>query len=169
VRLQSLAAVVCLFGLVACSSDGADEDSEADIAAGSTDGYDWRAVSFEESGQTCVGFVVDDQPMGQSCDIEGAFPDTTPVLDYQGTVAQGMDRTGFVFLAAGRADQVVVTFADGSEVVEDFERLEVLDGGLVAVAFVGPKAANPERVVVADSEGRALLDVEVPLPPTSIP
>jgi hypothetical protein len=153
--------------LLGCSSDGHAEQSETtEIAGDTTDGFDWSAVLSEQDGKPCVGFVVEGEPMGQTCDADGAFPERTSVVEYVGSVTQGMDRTGFIFLSTDRADEVTVTFDDGQHSSATFSGSDDVPSDRTATAFVGPRSADPVQVRITDADGEPLLDYEI-RPPTS--
>lgn len=169
-RPSGIVIIALTVSLLACSSEGDDEQPDtAEIAGDTTDGFDWSAVLSEQDGNSCVGFVVDGEPMGNTCDTDGAFPERTPVVEYVGTVTQGMDRTGFIFLSTDRAEEVTVTFDDGQESSAPFSGSDDLPSDRTATAFVGPRSAQPVQVTITDADGEPLLDYDIPLPEESIP
>jgi hypothetical protein len=138
------------------------------IDSETTDGFAWTAVLTEDdNGNPCVGFAVGGNPLGRQCAAaDDVFPDNDPVMEYIGTVQQGWDGEGLVFLAVDDASEVRVAFDDGSETTASFHSTEGLPDGMVAAALVGPECTSPAHVLVRDREGRDLDAYGLPTPAT---
>jgi len=164
------AAISCaLVAIAGCSSSESTDPESADpseqpdelieLTSGTDFGYAWTAVLDDSGDQPCVGFAEDGEIVGGTVCDEGTFPEQSPVLQYIGTAAPGVDRQGILFLATDDASELVVTFSDGATERRPFERVEA-QPTLTAAALVGPECGTLSSVAVTSDAGSELYSID---------